>query len=82
MKYLLIISALLLSLSSVAQDENKDWESLDLEDTHIREMEQEHLRNYQDREGDLQIQAEEEEIIPLESEDSRYLQESQSSKED
>ncbi|MFA7613167.1 MAG: hypothetical protein WCY48_02955 [Candidatus Caldatribacteriota bacterium] len=71
MKLLFSTILLLVSFNLMANESDKEWEALDLEETHLKEMEEEHRRQYEDREGDLQIQAEEEEIIPLESEDSR-----------
>lgn len=70
MKLLFSTILLLVSFNLMANESDKEWEALDLEETHLKEMEEEHRRQYEDREGDLQIQAEEE-IIPLESEDSR-----------
>lgn len=73
MKLLFLTILLLISFNLMANQSKKEWEALDLEETHLKEMEEQHRQEYEDREGDLQIQAEEEEIIPLESEDSREL---------
>ncbi len=70
MKQLLFISLLCFGISH-ANEPQQEWEALDLEETHLQEMEEQHREEFEDKEGDLQIQAEEEEILPLESEDSR-----------
>ena len=63
----------ILSFSVFAIEPAQEWESLDLEESHLQEMKEKQKQEYEDREADLQIQAEEEEIIPIESEDSRNL---------
>lgn len=73
MKYLLIF-LLLLSTHSFAQENSEgQWEGLDLEQTQMEEIRKQ-KQVYEGREGDLQIQAEEEEIIPIESEDTRNFE--------
>lgn len=81
MNSLFILFTLCFSLSSLSAEPSQNWEALDLEEEHQREIEKQQME-YEDREGDLQIQAEEEEIIPLESEDSRYFNNSQSDTEE
>lgn len=71
MKLVLASFLFIISLGVQADKDSQEWEALDLEETHMKEMEEQHRQGYEDREGDLQIQAEEEEILPLESEDSR-----------
>lgn len=61
-----------ISLSVFANEPAQEWEALDLEESNLREIKEKQKQEYEDREGDLQIQAEEE-IIPVESEDSRNL---------
>lgn len=62
-----------LSFSVFANEPAQEWEALDLEESNLQEIKEKQKQEYEDREGDLQIQAEEEEIIPVESEDSRNL---------
>ncbi len=62
-----------LSFSAFANEPTQEWEGLDLEESNLQEIKEKQKQEYEDREGDLQIQAEEEEIIPIESEDSRNL---------
>lgn len=62
-----------LSFSVFANEPAQEWEALDLEESNLQEVKEKQKQEYEDREGDLQIQAEEEEIIPVESEDSRNL---------
>lgn len=65
-----------------ANEPHQEWEALDLEEQNLQEMQQEQRREFEEQEGDLQIQAEEEEIIPLESEDSRMFEEKKNPKRD
>lgn len=81
MKYLFFL--FLLGSSFVfANEPNQEWEALDLEEENIQEMQEQQRREFEEQEGDLQIQAEEEEIIPLESEDSRMLKQKKDPKEE
>jgi len=83
MKQLLFISLLCFGISHANEpQQEQEWEALDLEETHMQEMEEQHREEFEDREGDLQIQAEEEEILPLESEDSRNFNPENQPKED
>lgn len=81
MKYLLSLLLLTANLC-LASEPQQEWESLDLEEENLQEMEEQRRQEFEDREGDLQIQAEEEEILPLESEDSRDLRRGDDPKED